>query len=195
MNDREFEILKKNILQIKPEKSDVIVWLQGDLFDRGYKVLELFHSGFANKIIITGNNNAEQLHPGEKHLTPGEMREWLVSENVNLQSITIDETAVNTRSQAENVIELALKNNWSKLLIVCSAHFQPRTLLTFLKRANETGWQGKIICQDVVMPDDQVPGGKLKTVAELVNEEKIKIEKYVAHVATIQEGLKYLNSL
>lgn len=189
------ERLKELILEMRPEKSDVIVWLQGDLLDRGQKVVELFQNKFAEKIIVTGNAFFKNLHPGEEHLTPNEMRDWLVAQGVRTELIMVDDIAPHTRAQAEYILELAIKNGWQKLMVVCSAHFQPRTFLTFLKRAAETGWSGKIICQDAVLPDQQIPGGKLQIVKEIMDEEVEKIKKYSGSLSTIEEGLKYFNKI
>jgi len=63
MKNPKFDFLTENAKKIfaflssqPPEKADAIVWLQGDRYDRGNKVLELFKKGFAPKILVSGNN-------------------------------------------------------------------------------------------------------------------------------------------
>jgi len=54
--DQKIEQLQTLMTTPKPEKADAIVWLQGNMYDRGEKVLELYHAGYAPWIVVTGNN-------------------------------------------------------------------------------------------------------------------------------------------
>lgn len=194
MNPKLIE-LNNLILQQQPEKSDVIVWLQGDRFDRGPKVIELFQKGWAPKILITGNNELAGLgkRPGENDVSLAEIKEWLIKRGIKERDIIFDDKAFNTREQALNTLHLAKREGWNKIIIVGSwPYYQFRAFLTFLKTADELQWTGKIINQPVVLAEETIPGGREKTVKELLAEEIVKLEKYKEHLADIEEGSRHL---
>lgn len=183
------------ILQQQPEKSDVIVWLQGDRFDRGPKVAELFQKGWAPKILITGNNElaGPGKRPGENDASLEEIKNWLEELGIKEGNFVIDNKAFNTRDQALNTLHLAKREGWSKIIIVGSwPHFQFRAFLTFLKTADELSWSGKIINQPAVIAEDKAPSGREKTAKEILAEEAAKLEKYKVHVASVEVGIRYL---
>jgi len=66
----------------KPQKADVIVWLQGDRYDRSKKVLSLFKEKWADEIVISGNNIliGPTKRKGENNISLNEMVEWLKKE-------------------------------------------------------------------------------------------------------------------
>lgn len=179
----------------RPQKSDAIVWLQGDSFDRGPKVVELFKKSWASKIFVTGNNDlvGPGKRPDENNASLEEMKDWLNEQGIKEENFIIDNKAFNTRDQALNTIQLAKREGWNKIIIVGShPYYQFRVFLTFLKAAQELQWGGKIINQPALIPEDSVPGGREKTVRELVLGEEAKLEKYKDHIVSIEEGMRYL---
>lgn len=176
-----------------PEPSDVIVWLQGDQFDRAPKVLELWQKNFAPRILLSGNNVllGENIRPGENNFSLDQMKTWLIKHKVPEKFIVVNDSAMNTREQAENVLALAQKNNWQKILLVGSTHHQLRPFLTFLQRAKEINWTGQIINQPAHLEQKAIPAGRTQTVAETFIEEVEKIQKYTEHVMNPAEALNY----
>lgn len=193
--DANVEQLQELVTHQKPEKADAIVWLQGDRFDRAEKVLKLHQKGFAPRIVLTGNNVliGQGPRPGENNISLDEMHAWLLEQGLSDSSMIVDDTAMNSRDQATNVLSIAQKDGWKTLLLVGSAHHQLRPFLTFLKRANEIGWKGTLINQLALVPAwDEIPSGRDKTAREIFADEVMKLQTYHEHVATVEEGLAHI---
>lgn len=190
--------LNSLILKEKPRKSDVIIWLQGDRYDRGPKTLELYMQGWASKIIISGNDELIGLgkRPGENNVSLQEMKQWLLARGAKDKHIIVENQSFNTRDQALNVLSLVKKKKWRKIIIVGSfPHYQARYFLTFLKAAEELNWEGEIINQFVIIADNKKPGGREKAAKKLIAKEFKKINEYQikGHVADPETGIRYLN--
>ncbi len=95
----EIEILTKKILHESPQKGDAIIWLQGDGYERGEKVLELFRDGYGHYIVITGNDIRieEKQRLGQNNIRIQEMQEWLMRNGVSGNQIIVDPLAMHTR--------------------------------------------------------------------------------------------------
>lgn len=189
-------ILQRLVQEQEPKTSDVIVLLQGDQFDRVEKALELLQAQFASLILLTGNNLLVGTgpRPGENNVTLTAMRQWLLEHKVPPQCIILDDTAMNTREQAMHVINEAVKRRWKRLLLVGSWHHQLRPFLTFLNAAKEQGWSGEIVNQPARLPSWQwVPGGRKQNAREILVEEIVKLDKYIAHVVSVQDGIDHIN--
>ena len=184
------------IMATKPEAADVIVWLQGDQFDRGAKVLELYRAGFAPKILIIGNN--VQVGIGSKaaeiDVDLPALKHWLVSHSIPESSIMVEDGALNVHEQAVHAIDLAKKYNWIKIILVASPYHQLRAFLTFLKARNDAQIELDIINQPATnLAWDQKPTGREKTAQEIFGQDELrKIKQYRGHVATAVEGLEYI---
>ncbi len=188
--------LQKFILCDPLEAADVIVWLHGDRFDRGPKVLQLYRLGLAKYIIISGNCLfVGKIKPGENNISLKDSKEWLKKKGVLDKNIKIDGKAFNTRDQAVNVIKLAKKRKWRKIIVVGSSYYQARAFLTFLKAAKELSWQGRIINQFAVIPPSRRPAGRLLEARQMQSIEAEKIKSYRDHVATPTQGIAYLKAL
>lgn len=185
------------LLSQQPEKADVIVWLQGDRYDRGNKVLELFKKGFAPKILISGNNvrigksgEIDAFHDTKLD----EIKNFLIDNGVEEKDILIDDNSLNTAAHPKNVLAFAKKEDWKKIILVSSPYHQLRVFLSFVKYFNERGSNVKIINQPAMdLMWDGVAGGKTKNRIELFAEEMMKIEQYKDDVASFKEGIDYIN--
>ena len=111
-------------------KSDVIVLLEGDGLNRCQKAADLFKNGWANKILFSGGicDYSYGSYPIVDVLP------YLIELGIPETAIILENKSLNTRDQAEFVIELAKKNNWMKLILVATHDHQYRAYLTFLKR-------------------------------------------------------------
>lgn len=188
--------LLKLIMRDPPRPCDAVVWLQGDRYDRGAKVLDLYKRAFASRIVITGNNRfvGPDTKPDQDNITLDEMHTWLVEQNVLSHHIFIDEAAHNTHEQAENTIRLALSQGWESLGLVASFYHQPRAFLTFYESGRRHGWLGPII--NYPTPLSSVPpSGRSRPMALYLTEEFEKIDRYTEHVAPIDEGIAWLKTL
>jgi len=183
-------ILFTGLLNQKPEHADAIVFLQGDRLDRVQKVRELYESGFANTVFITGNNElvgrGKRNEENDMHLS--ELKGWLVGHGIPEKVMIIDDQSMNTSGQAINTIRLAKEKGWPALLVVTSPFHVLRAYLTFLKQANKQGWKGHIIMQVADLPWGTPPSGRTKTAKEMLAIEMEKIKKYAKDIATIEES-------
>ena len=111
-------------------KSDVSVLLEGDGLNRCQKAADLFKNGWANKILFSGGicDYSYGSYPIVDVLP------YLIELGIPETAIILENKSLNTRDQAEFVIELAKKNNWMKLILVATHDHQYRAYLTFLKR-------------------------------------------------------------
>lgn len=192
--NKDFFELYNLILEEKPQKSDVIVWLQGDRYDRLSKVKYLYEKGWALKILISGNNVLldSKSRPGENNISIEEMYRRLITEGVKKEDIFTDDKAMNTKEQSENIIDLAKVEKWQRIILVGSSFYQPRAFLTFLKQAKKIDWRGEIINQPVFLDLEDIPGGQDKKVKRIIKDEINKIKKYKDDLIDIKEGLRYL---
>lgn len=195
MSNKEFYELYDLIVTEPPHKSDVIVWLQGDRFDRGPKVVELYEKKTAPKILISGNNILIGIgkRPGEDNVSLKEMFDWLLDNKVKENDILVDDISMNTKDQAINVINLAKKNEWKNIILVGSSFYQPRAFLTFLKEAQKQNFNGKVFNQPVIIDVNIIPSGRVKTAKYLIEDEINKILEYKDDLESINSGIKYLN--
>lgn len=168
--------LFETLLFQKPEKADVIVLLQGDRLDRVPAAVELYKQGFAPLVLISGNDaRVQELND----VSLNELQDALQKKGVLAEDILLDSEAMNTAGQATNVIVLAKKRGWRKLLLVASAYHALRAFLTFQKEAMLQGWEGSIIMHAVYFPWESFAQGEKKTHGELFEEELQKIAEYL----------------
>ncbi len=182
------------LLFIAPQKSEAIIWLQGDRYNRGLKVLELYNSGWAKKIVLTGNNVLlnSKLRPGEKNVSLRSMSNWLTKRGVKKGDIIFESESLNTRDQAKNVIVLAKKKKWSSILLVGSSYYQPRAFLTFLFFSARFGWNGLINNQPFFVEENKIPGGRSEKAKRLFLKERVKIDLYTKDLSSLKNGIKYV---
>lgn len=190
-----FEKLHQLLLQEKPAKADAIVWLQGDRLDRARKVVTLYNKGYSNKIVITGNNTLIGVtkKTGENNISLNAMRDFLFKKGIEKKDLVVDDGAMNTKEQAEHILQIAINKKWSRLILVGSSYYQPRAFLTFLHQAKKAHWNGEIINQSVIIAWDKKPGGRDKTTKVIFDLEFEKLKKYKKDVVSIEQGIEYLN--
>lgn len=177
------------------KNSQAIVWLQGDRYDRGGKVAELYKQGWAAKIIVTGNNVllGKNKRPEEINISLNKMIDWLISRGVSRQQVIIDDNSLNVKEQAINVIKIAKDQGWKSLILVASAYHQPRAFLTFLKQAEKLNWRGRIISAPAIISWHKIPSGRKKFAWQYFNEEIEKIKNYKKYATAPIKGIKYLS--
>lgn len=111
------------------EKSDAIILLEGDGFNRYRKAVELYTKGFAKKIVFSGG-----ITDYEYGSYPfSDILPHILEKGVPKSDIIHEEVSQNTREQAIEVMKLAVINNWQKLILVATHEHQYRAYLTFLK--------------------------------------------------------------
>lgn len=187
------------LLKIKPEKSDAVIWLQGDRYDRGKKVLKIYNSGFAKKIVISGNNIliGPNARAGENNIGLMDMKKYLINNLVDRSNIIIDDGALNTKEQSIHITKLAKKNNWKKIILVSSAYHQPRVFLSFVKASQLISYKIKIVYQGFLTGKNNISSGRTSKNNALMKDESLKIKNYQAKgdIASYKEGFNYLRTL
>jgi RimJ/RimL family protein N-acetyltransferase len=194
-----FQKLYNLLLVQKPEKSDAVVWLQGDRYDRGNKVLEIYKSKLARLIVISGNDNliGPRVRVGENNIGLSDMKEYLIKNGVNKNNIIFDKGALNTKEQAIHIIKLVKQNKWKKIILVSSSYHQPRVFLSFVKALQLIDYKCKIINQSFLSGMEEIASGRTSKNNELMKEESIKIRKYqiIGDVSSYKDGFNYLRTI
>lgn len=193
-NRRQFIEFLKLIKDEEPKRADAIIWVQGDRYARARKVLSLWRRKYANRIVLSGNNELAGLHkrPGENNIDLVAMAAWLQRKGVKSQYIVIDDRSLHAEDQAENVLRLAAANKWDTIILVASLYHQIRLFLTFLKQAKKIGWKGRLINQACLLNLESMVPGRGKLGRELVYEEMKKIRSYKSGIASYKDGISYL---
>lgn len=188
--------LQKLLESEEPVHGDVLVWLQGDRYDRAEKIIELYKKNYAPRILITGTSLliGKDIKPEENNISLDDMKQWLLERGVEEKNIIIDEGAMNTREQAEHVITRAIQNDWKTVIIVSSIQYHIRAFLTFLRYMKEIGWKGTLLNQMVKLKWSDIPGGRIRSAEEYFIETVKKIYTYRNHVASPEEGILYLKN-
>ena len=186
MTDREKFIALVDNDCIQP--SDVIILLEGDGLNRCEKAASLYAKGWADKILFSGGicNYSYGSYPIVDVLPE------LNRLGVKNEDVILENKSQNTLEQAKFVIQLALKNNWKKLILVATHDHQYRAYLTFLKRVLEI--DGEILLFNA-------PARNLSwfqetgwgTRFERLEAEFDRIEKYsdLGHLASCADVIKY----
>lgn len=170
------------------KKSDAIILLEGDGTNRCAEAIELFQNGYAPKLVFSGNVN--NLSYGS--LPFSTIAPLLAAGRVPTKAIIHESKSLNTKEQAEEVVRLAIKKGWRRLILVASHYHQYRAYLTFLKAVLDT--ESGIILYNA-------PARRLDWFAEtgwgkrfdLLTQEFDRIKKYASysHLATFQEAIDY----
>lgn len=183
-------------------KADAIVLLTGDGETRVATAVGLFHAGAAPLIVVTGG-----VHAPPYCLKADAIAGTIYGKGIATDRVRIDVLAQNTRESAVNVIDTAVAEQWSRILLVTSPYHLPRAMLTFVaelraRKLDETirivpvpcanqPWFVKVDGVDTVPhPSFVVHRNRL----DLLDREFKRIDEYRAkgHVASYTRGLDYL---
>ena len=170
------------------DKSDAIILLEGDGYNRYRKAVDLYTQGFAKKIIFSGGITDYEY--GSYPFT--DILPFILDLGVPNSDIIHEDVSQNTREQAVEVMKLALKNNWKKLILVATHEHQYRAYLTFLKEVF-------LVNSDIVLFNAPVrnlkwfetnPWGRR---IDRLEQEMRRIELYFnkGHLASVDDVIKY----
>ncbi len=169
-------------------KSDAIVLLEGDGYNRYLKAAQLFKKGFSEKIVFSGGITDYEYgsFPFDDILPK------LISEGVPLEAIIHEAKSKNTLEQAKEVIKIAIKRKWSKIILVATHDHQYRAYLTFLKQVLNSKYKIQLYnspARNLKWFDKNVWGRRIDN----IEKEFKKIEKYMNldHLASYDQAIKY----
>jgi len=170
------------------QKSDAIILLEGDGFNRYSKAVELYKQNFSERIVFSGD--ITNYTYGSIPLS--EIYPLILATGVPPEAVIHENISLNTREQAIEVIKLARYSGWNRLILVASHYHQYRAYLTFLKEILDT--ESNIIIFNA-------PAKNLKWFEEcswgqrfdLLDQEFERIEQYSKynHLATYSEAIVY----
>lgn len=111
-------------------ESDVAILLEGDGFFRFAKAVDLYKQGIVSKIVFSGNiiDKDYGSFPFE------EVKPYILKEGVPESILIHEDKSLNTKEQAIEVVNMAVKNEWKRLVLVASHEHQYRAYLTFLRQ-------------------------------------------------------------
>lgn len=109
--------------------SDAIILLEGDGLSRYSHAVKLFEDGSARTIVFSGGITDYQYGS----FPFSDVLPHILKLGVPKSAIVHESKSLNTKEQAVEVIELAIKNRWGRLILVASPEHQYRVYLTFLR--------------------------------------------------------------
>lgn len=176
------ELLSEQHLQ----KADAIVLLAGDRYHRVAKAAELYHAGYAPRIVLT--SNADNWDYGS--LPSRKLVAALLEYGVPEQDILWEETAPHTRAEADRTLRIAQERGWKTLLIVTTEYHQYRAFLTWFKVMKDQNLNLTLLMASV----DEFPDFYTDTREDALAREFTKIAEYgeKGDVASLKEGIDYL---
>ena len=171
----------------KLSKSDAIILLEGDYYNRVDETVSLFKKGLGKYIVVSGGVD----DPKAGKIPALLLKKKLVGKKIPEGKIILEEKSQNTREQALEVMKVVEARKWKKIILVASHFHIFRAHLTFIKAMQENGLKLGIYSAPVrdltwFKRDGQSRG------IDLLREEYAKIEKYGTHVASFEDGIKYL---
>ena len=169
------------------KKSDAIIILEGDGFNRIAQGAKLFKEGWAPFVIISGG----VVNP--PHSIPAQdMLSHLIEAGVPENNIILEEKSLNTRDQGVEIMKLANEKKWKRIIIVASHYHQYRAYLTFLKAMRDSGSTLEIInapARDLLWFSNDEQGMRF----DLLKGEFERIHAYAqkGHIASFEDALEY----
>ena len=178
-------------------RADAIVFLQGDQLDRASAAISLYKKGLSDLILISGNNIliGPNTRPEECDSHLDVLKKFLLNGGVSEDGLLVSDRAMNSKGQAEDVVRIAKERGWSSIIVVVSKYHMLRSFLAFVKQGYLQLWEGKIMMHGAELDWNSVPSGRVNTAIEMLSVESDKIKKYKHDLATVEEGVNYIQSL
>jgi uncharacterized SAM-binding protein YcdF (DUF218 family) len=119
-----------------PQPVDCIVALGGDAGERIMKAVELYRSGLAPVILLTG---VEGSPLDTRRIYQDWRAEYLVKAGVPVSAILYDEKSANSWEEARNTLILATTRGWKQVMVVSDPPHMRRLALAWSKAFAGTG--------------------------------------------------------
>lgn len=168
--------------------SSAAILLEGDGFFRFQKAVDLYNQGTVTKIVFSGNiiDKDYGSFPFE------EIKPFIVNGGIPEEDLIHEDKSLNTRQQAVEIIKMAIKNGWKRLVLVASHEHQYRAYLTFLREVLDTK-SGIILYNAPVRNLNWFIDDGWGMRFDRLSAEFERIEKYSAmgHLANAHEVIEY----
>ena len=106
--------------------ADAVVVISGDQDRRFEKALELYQQGWADKLVFSGAAD-DPASPSNAQV----MKKRAIKQGVLAENIFIDETARDTRENAQHIAELVESEGIRSVILVTSPYHQRRAFIEF----------------------------------------------------------------
>lgn len=173
-----------------PSKADAVVLLEGDGYTRIPKACSLVKEGWSDKLVFSG---------GIENLTYGSYTfemclPRILEEGIDPKFIYHESKSLNTREQADYVIQLCVENNWNHIILVATHYHQYRAFLTFLKVLEERNLLNSIRISNAPATAEWFESNPWGIRADLLKEEfrKIHIYKDKGHISEFETAVEYI---
>lgn len=184
IREKAIAIIDNDILK----RSDAIVLLEGDGYNRYSHAVQLFKEEWAPRIVFSGGitdysyGSFPFSDVGPRIIENGVPEYALVHENVSLH----------TRAQAVEIIAMAKREKWNRIILVATYDHQYRAYLTFLKEVKST-LPSLVIFNSPARNLGWYHDDGWGTRFNRLDVEFDRIEKYSAmgHLATFEEVVEY----
>lgn len=168
--------------------SDAIILLEGDGFNRIKKAADLYHNGYAPKIVFSGG----ALNYDYGSFPASDILPHLHRLGIPEKDIIVESRSKHTQAQAIEFLKLAQENSWHRAILVASPDHQYRAYLTFLKQILNLKFDFILFNS----PANNLPWYKSSTWGapiDRIEQEFIKIEEYKTkgHIASFEDALQY----
>lgn len=169
-------------------KSDAIILLEGDGYNRCDEAVRLFHEGYANIVLFSGGI----VDYSYGSFPFADIQPYLLKRGIPRESILHEDKSLNTKEQAEEVLKIACVNNWKRLILVASPEHQYRAYMTFLREIIDLD-KGIVLYNSTSKNLKWCENLGWGQRFERLNIEFERIEKYseFGHLATYKEVIKY----
>lgn len=188
LNTEEKALLTALVYSDQLQKSDAVICLEGDGYNRLKPSVNIWSQGLAEKIVLSGGFS------GQRPFTiPAEELAQKLRGQVPEEKIVIESKSQNTKEQATEIMKIAKKENWYKIILVASHFHQPRAYLTFLKARLKANLNLLIFNAPVKDLSWFKKTSLEKNRLELLKDELIKISEYAVkgHLASFKDVLKH----
>jgi uncharacterized SAM-binding protein YcdF (DUF218 family) len=168
--------------------SDAIVLLEGDGLNRCETAVSLFTAGYADSVYFSGDITDRTYGSFPFSDIKGILLEMGIPET----SLFHEDKSKNTREQAIQIVGIAKKSGWRRIILVASHYHMYRAFLTFLKVAREELPELAMYaapCRNLPWFSETGWGRRF----DLIEQEFERIEKYsqLGHMATFTEAIEY----
>jgi uncharacterized SAM-binding protein YcdF (DUF218 family) len=137
---------KALIAEDSPQKTEALVVLGGNSFERGSAALQLFKEGITQRMVCTGGNVPSALQAAGTPMYEAELtQKFLVASGVDSSYITVLTASTSTLEEAHEVLRWAQHEGVTELSVMSSTFHTGRVRRVFKKAFNDSGITVRVI--------------------------------------------------
>lgn len=171
-------------------KSDAIVILEGDGFDRIKHACKLYNDNYSDSLVFSGGITNFNYGSYPFKFIKNKFNECGVDSN----KVIVESNSTNTKEQAIEIIKMCLKHNWKSIILTASHYHQYRAYLTFIQElySNKLENTIKIYSSPSILPWFKPTDWGVKY--DLLDQEFNRIQKYKlkGDICSYKKALQYI---